>query len=170
MCAMCGGQSLKEYVTGMHELIGRHGWALQYVSDADADDSLADTDETVIVPAFCYTIGLTAYDHPELIITGRSAHEAASVLNELARRVALGFAQFEAGLLCSAGGFELSFVDVPDRREWLAMASLVYPLDEIEALQAVWRDVNGHLPWEGPYPSTIVQPVLGAPRGWDDVD
>ncbi len=178
MCAMCDGRSIEDYVVGVEGLVDRYGWALQYVS-SQADvafegseiqaDHLQDQDDPEdIVPAFCYTVGLTAHGHPELILTGRSAGESASILNVLARRVLIGHTRFEAGGECSAGGFELSFVDVVQSEDWLLMAGRVYSRDQISAVQAVWRDSDGNLPWEGDFPSTIVQPVLGPPPGWYD--
>ena len=186
MCALCDGRSIDDYVLGVEGLIDRYGWALQYVnSDADtvfgAGSARVDNDavygdlvhedlvyEVHIIPAFCYTVGLTALGHPELILTGRSASESASVLNILARRVLLDGHSLEAGCECSAGGLGLSFVDVAEPGDWLLMAHRVYPGRDVGAVQAVWRDVEGNLPWEGPFPSTVVQPVLGPPPGWDE--
>ncbi|WP_338892125.1 DUF4262 domain-containing protein [Rhodococcus sovatensis] len=178
MCAMCDGRSIEDYVVGVEGLIDRYGWALQYVSsraDAELEGSGIQADDgddrdhlEDIVPAFCYTVGLTAHGHPELILTGRSAGESASVLNVLARRILFGCVRFEAGTECSAGGFELSFVDVAESEDWLLMACRIYSGDNVSAVQAVWRDSDGNLPWEGDFPSSIVQPVLGPPPGWYD--
>lgn len=168
MCAMCDGRSIEDYVVGVEGLINRYGWALQYVNSR-ADAGLEDQDYLEdIVPAFCYTVGLTAHGHPELIMTGRSAGESASVLNVIARRILFGCARFEAGTECSAGGFELSFVEVVQSEDWLLMACRIYSGCNVSAVQAVWRDSDGNLPWEGDFPSSIVQPVLGPPPGWYD--
>ncbi|MDJ0394113.1 DUF4262 domain-containing protein [Rhodococcus sp. G-MC3] len=171
MCAMCDGRSIEDYVVGVQGLINRYGWALQYVDSELSTEFRGDTDvreDGLIVPAFCYTVGLTEHGHPELVVTGRSAGESAAVLNVLARRVLLGGERFEAGNQCVAAGLRMSFVDVEHTEDWLMMAARVQSGVDIRARQAVWRDAEGHLPWEGPYPSTIVQPVLGPPPGWFD--
>lgn len=165
MCAMCDGRSIEEYVVGVQELIDRYGWALQYV-DSELNAELASDDGGEIVPAFCYTVGLTSYGHPEVVLTGRSAGESAAVLNVLARRVLMGGSHFEAGSECTAAGLRLSFVDVEHSEDWLMMATRLHSGVTVDAVQAVWRDGDGNLPWEGLYPSTIVQPVLGPPPGW----
>ncbi|ORI20632.1 hypothetical protein BJI47_11065 [Rhodococcus sp. 1168] len=165
MCAMCDGQSMEGYVRKVHGLVDRHGWALQYVN-SEVNSNFDPDNAGVIEPAFCYTVGLTALGHPELIVTGRSPGESAAALNTLARRVILGGRAFEPGMESAAAGFDFHFVDVTYCDEWLLMASEVYPSDRIRAVQAVWRDSQGDLPWEGDVSSTIVQPILGTPLGW----
>ncbi|SNT08182.1 protein of unknown function [Rhodococcoides kyotonense] len=164
MCAMCDGRSLEEYLHGIEELIDRHGWALQYVESGGEDPD----DSSGIDPAFCYTIGMTAYGHPEIVITGRDPAESASALNSLARQVAVGRQRFEAGMRVWAKGFDFYFVDVERSDEWLTIADRMYPPGPVRAVQAVWRSCDGTLPWEGNLQSTIVQPVLGPPPGWYD--
>ena len=128
MCAMCEGQSVEDYVADVEGLIERYGWALQYVSsvvpvddrntefwDNDWPDRGYDGGE--IVPAFCYTVGLTDHGLPEIVVTGRSAGESASLLNALARRILLEGQRFEAGSECDAAGLSLSFVDVVECRD-----------------------------------------------------
>lgn len=165
MCAMCDRQSIEDYANVIEDLIRRHGWALQYVN-SDSELEVRSSDEGEIVPAYCYTVGLTGHGHPEIVMTGRSPGESAAVLNVLARRVLVGSEAPVAGSEQAAAGFELSFVDVTHCADWLTMAYRIYPGAGVQAVQAVWRDVEGHLPWEGDFPSTIVQPVLGPPPGW----
>lgn len=167
MCAMCDGQSVDDYAEMIEGLIRRHGWALQYVN-SDSELDVSGSGDSEIVPAYCYTVGLTAYGHPEIVLTGRSPGESAAVLNVLARRVLIGREALVAGSEQAAAGLALSFVDVTHCADWLMMAYRIYPGADVQAVQAVWRDVDGHLPWEGDYPSTIVQPVLGPPPGWYD--
>lgn len=164
---MCNGQSIDDYVDSVQGMIERHGWALQYVN---SDDENSDPLDGEILPAFCYTVGLTTFGHPEIVLVGRAADESAAVLNALGRRVSVAGERFDAGIDCRAAGFELSFVDVVDTEDWLLMADRIYAPRRVEAVQAVWRDFDGNLPWEGQYPSTLVQPVLGAPPGWYDHD
>ncbi|MBY6410147.1 DUF4262 domain-containing protein [Rhodococcus sp. BP-252] len=167
MCAMCEGRSFPEYLRSIEELIDKHGWALQYV-ESDTRGSLADLPHGRIDPAFCYTIGLTAHGHPEIVVTGRDPSDSAAILNALARRVVVGGDRLGAGMHVSAAGFDFYVVDVDRTDEWLAMANGIYSPASVRAVQAVWRDCEGVLPWEGDAPSTIVQPVLGPPPGWYD--
>lgn len=168
MCALCDGRSMAEYVRSVEDLVDRHGWALQYV-DSSTPDSYEEFGGS-ITPAFCYTVGLTALGHPEIVITGRAASESASVLNALARRVAVGDDSLRAGIHSWAAGFDLYFVDVAQCEEWLVIANRLYSPGRVRAIQAVWRDAQGNLPWEGDVVSTIVQPILGPPPGWLDDD
>ncbi|MFI8566008.1 DUF4262 domain-containing protein [Rhodococcus sp. NPDC078407] len=149
---MCEGSSIYEYIGEVESAIDRFGWALQYVeSEVDRDG---------IHPAFCYTVGLTGYGSPEIVVTGRDPNESSRILNALGASVASGTLEAEAGLACWAAGFELFTIDVPDCAEILHAASDVYGKGCFSAVQAVWKDVEGSLPWEG-MPSTVVQPVLG---------
>ncbi|WP_072801733.1 DUF4262 domain-containing protein [Rhodococcoides yunnanense] len=169
MCALCDGQSIEDYVRDLEDTIDRHGWALQYVASAPPS-SYEEFDGCGVDPAFCYTVGLTAVGHPEIVITGRGPAESSTVLNALGRRISVAGEVFEAGSRAWVAGFDLYFVDVMHSGEWLLMAENVYPPGAVRAVQAVWRDATGNLPWEGDVVSTIVQPVLGPPPGWYEGD
>ncbi|QII06207.1 DUF4262 domain-containing protein [Rhodococcoides fascians A25f] len=152
MCRMCDGYGVDEYIGDVKSAIDRFGWALQYVeSEVDRDG---------IHPAFCYTVGLTGFGSPEIVVTGRDPNESSRILNALGTSVASGLLEVEAGIGCWAAGFELFTIDVPDCVDILHAASDVYGKGCFSAVQAVWKDCDGSLPWEG-IPSTVVQPVLG---------
>ncbi|MFC9789778.1 DUF4262 domain-containing protein [Rhodococcus sp. NPDC127528] len=136
--------------------IDRCGWALQYVESA--------VDDQGIHPAFCYTVGLTEVDCPEVVVTGRVADQSAAVLNELGERL-WGGDPLRPGERIFAGGLDLFLVEVRECESWLLGAVGLYGQGQVSALQAVWADCQGKLPWEGPAGSTIVQPLLGPPPG-----
>ncbi|OZF02252.1 DUF4262 domain-containing protein [Rhodococcus sp. 15-2388-1-1a] len=152
MCKMCQGFGVDEYIGDVRRTMEQFGWALQYVeSEVDRDG---------IHPAFCYTVGLTDFGSPEIVLTGRGPTESSRILNALGASVASGMLELEAGIGCSAAGFEIFTIDVPDCADILYTASDVYGTGCFSAVQAVWKDLEGALPWEG-IPSTMVQPVLG---------
>jgi hypothetical protein len=141
------------------ETIATHGWALQTVPALHRR------------PRFAYTVGLTGHDgHPELVITGLRASVATRILNVLCGHVRdgqrLGTRQQCADF---PGWPRLALLDVdPDNSgDLLVAANRRYqPPDGIpvDALQVIWCDPAGHLPWEPgwllPYDA---QPVLHYP-------
>ncbi len=152
MCKMCRGFGVDDYIDDVRATIETFGWALQYVeSEVDRDG---------IHPAFCYTVGLTDLGSPEIVVTGRGPRESSMILNALGTSVASGMLEIESGIGCAAAGFDLLAIDVPDCADILYVASDVYGTGRFSAVQAVWRDLEGALPWEG-IPSTVVQPLLG---------
>jgi len=48
---------------------------------------------------------------------------------------------------------------------WLLRAVALYGPADVSAVQAVWADCQGLMPWEAEISSTIVQPLLGPPPG-----
>lgn len=149
----------------MRRMIERYGWALQYVESA--------VDERGVHPAFCYTVGLTAKGRPELVITGRVADQSAEVLGELAAWTKDG-PRLTPGDTYTAGGLDVCLVEVRECEDWLLRAVDLYGR-RVRALQAVWTDCAGLLPWEGAMGSVsgwtgvaaVVQPLLGPPpSGW----
>lgn len=154
MCDICNGKTPSQVRRDLERTIEQDGWALQYVESA--------VDERGVHPAFCYTVGLTALGRAELVITGRVADQSAEVLDDLAERIWEG-GDFVAGERVSAGGLDLCMVPVRECEGWLLTAKRLY--GDVTAVQAVWADCEGRLPWEGAIDSTIVQPLLGPPPG-----
>lgn len=79
-------------------VIARHGWAISGVEPRPPHIG------------WLYTIGLTAFDHPELVMVSGSPR-AANVLNGLGERVRQG-ERFDAGESVSLGGSRLSLGEV----------------------------------------------------------
>ena len=155
MCWKCDhpGKTTEEYLAEMHETMLVHGWAVQYV----------ESDRT----PFAYTIGLTRYGLPELLVTGVSPGRAVRMLNTVGRR-AVGGDQPTPGMQITlpAGPLvEMVEVEHPDAHLIFAVAILG---DEVTSLQVVWADSRGRWPWSPGFNNGRgIQPVLGlrAARG-----
>jgi hypothetical protein len=90
MCVICDGLSQDEALFDLDFTIARHGWALQIVEPGPGD------------PGWTYTIGLTDFGHPELVMVGL-ASDAGAVLNGLGERVRRG-ERFAVGDSTEAAG------------------------------------------------------------------
>ena len=74
MCWMCErpGVTERDYQDHLRQLINVFGWAVQGV------------ERDGIHPPWAYTVGLTAYQRPELLVTGMPVSRATGVLNGVA--------------------------------------------------------------------------------------
>lgn len=104
---------IDQYDAWQRETIRTYGWALQAV--------LGDTD----CPPFVYTVGLSGFGHPELILFATSQATAATVLNDLGELVRAGavLAAGDAVVLRSGRVHLLAF---PDSADWLLAAETLY--------------------------------------------
>jgi Domain of unknown function (DUF4262) len=149
MCWMCDhpGSTVADYLDEVRAKILRKGWAVQYV-------------ESPQMP-FAYTVGLSDYDVPELLMTNVSPQRAARLLSGSAEHVLRG-AQLTAGqqfTLCGGPMLEVVEVEHPDAHMGCAIA--LYGRD-IRALQLVWADGRGRWPWAADFcDRESRQPVLG---------
>src|SRR5262245_45910996 len=85
----------------LRETIRRHGWALQAV--------LGDEDS----PPFVYTVGLSGFGHPELIVFATAQTAAARLLNELGELVRRGL-RLSAGERVGVPTAEVHLLTFPD--------------------------------------------------------
>ena len=110
------------------ETIRRYGWALQAV--------LGDEES----PPFVYTVGLTGFGHPELILFATRQATAAEVLNELGLFVRSG-RRLDPGsqVRLPLGGVHL--LSFPNSENWLFAANDLY-----------------RFPGEPPVPALLVVP------------
>lgn len=151
MCWMCDNErrTYDDYLAHMHDLMDRHGWAIQGVK-ADR-----------IRPPWAYTVGLTRLGRAELVVTGMPMRRAAGLLNAVAAD-ALQAAPFVPGeqlLLPDDLSVEIVTLAHPEAHLNTAVA-LLGP--QIRADQLVWADGRGRWPWEvGFRGSRGGQPVLG---------
>lgn len=144
------------------EIIRKHGWKVQYVLGEGRQ------------PAFAYTVGLSGFGHPELIVFTLPPADAAGVLNTLGERVRAG------GRLSADGPLDfgpawphrvrLLTVRPAACAEYLLEANFLYrPLDgaPVRALQAVFDNTEGVFPWQIGYRGCghphHRQPLLGPP-------
>jgi hypothetical protein len=110
---------------------------------------------------FSYTVGLTAFDHPELVATGLPFDVAQSFLNSAGLLVKDG-AILENGYVTDAlsESGTVTFITATDV-SGLAAVREVYG-EEVQALQLIWPDSSNHYPWDVGYNNpTSAQPLLG---------
>lgn len=134
-------------------LIDQFGWAVRHVGAGAAKGEAA----------FTYTVGLTAMQHPEVVVTGLPSDVAKAFLNNIGQDVREG-KRFSAGLVTdglTTPSAPVVFIRADDVRGLTAVAQ-VY--GRVEALQMVWPDSTGRLPWVQGYKNPPeAQPLLGDP-------
>jgi Domain of unknown function (DUF4262) len=138
-----------DYLEHLRANIALHGWAVQGV------------ERDGIHPPWAYTVGLTAYRRPELVVTGMPLTRAAGLLNDVASHCLHAAPPAPGEEIPLTGGplIEIVEIAVPDAH--LIMATEVYgPL--VRALQVVHADDRGRWPWDRGYRGVRGgQPVLG---------
>lgn len=136
-------------------LIDQFGWAVRNVGAGAAKGEAA----------FSYTVGLTAMGHPEVVVTGLPFNVAHTFLNDIGQEVRDG-QEFPSGLVTdglTAPDAPVVFIRVDDDRGLTAVAR-VY--GRVEAVQMVWPDSSGRLPWVDGYRNPPdAQPLLGPVPG-----
>lgn len=102
-----------QYDAWQRETIRSYGWALQAV--------LADEES----PPFVYTVGLSGWAHPELILFATSQATAAAVLNQLGELVRAG-RRLAAGDAVRLSCGEVQLLELPKSDGWLLAANKLY--------------------------------------------
>ena len=132
-------------------LIDENGWAVRHVGAGDTPGEVA----------FSYTIGLTALGHPEFIMQGMPFEHAQTFLNLLGEEV-FGGRQYVANSIVEDLTEEpapMAFIPAIDAS---GLTAVINVYGSVDALQIVWSDSKGHLPWEDGYRnSPDAQPLLG---------
>lgn len=126
------------------------GWAVRNVADADAAQCLS------------YTVGLTAHGHPEAVMTGLPPDVGTAFLNIVGEIVVREGGRFIAGEATTelAEGAAMPVVAVSDTSGLTAVEAIY---GDVRAIQIVWTDSGGHLPWESGYGNPPgSQPLLGS--------
>ena len=159
MCLQCQGMSLREYQRHLTKTIRQFGWACQSVSSS-ADE---------LGPNWVYTIGIEAFDQPELIIVGMPDKQAATMLNDVCRASTTGGEPWPVPgdiMFHSCGDRQRIAVlavadDIITAGEWFNMATFrrAAGAEGFRAIQLVWSDEFGQLP----SCTTEEQPLLGQP-------
>jgi hypothetical protein len=135
----------------LRALIDKHGWAVRHVG-AGTEPGEA---------AFSYTIGLTALGHPEVIVTGLPFDHAQIFLNNIGFDVRDGkrFRPGDTTEDLTEPGKPVAFIAVEDTS---GLTAVVEVYGSVIAVQMVWPDSAGHLPWVEGYPNPPeAQPLLG---------
>lgn len=151
MCWACDnpGTSGEDYLDHIRGLISRYGWAVQYVGG-----------DRLHAP-YAYTVGLTAAQVPELVVTGLRAERATSLLNAMARDVIRSAPPSPGATIRLAGGGQVEVVRLPHPEAHLFVAMELFG-PEVQAVQLVWADDRGRLPWHPVFRARRGgQPVLG---------
>ncbi|WP_368496997.1 DUF4262 domain-containing protein [Herbiconiux sp. A18JL235] len=129
-------------------LIEKYGWAIRHVGEGG-------------FPAFSYTVGLTSMGHPELVMVGLPFDAAQGFLNNMGADVRDG-SRFDAGSVVwdqTEPPAPIAFVEATDVSGLTAVEQV---FGEVRALQAVWSDSQGRLPWDVGYRNPPeAQPLLG---------
>lgn len=149
MCWKCAHPDATEadYLELIQTKIATHGWFIQYVT------------KDRWRPPFAYTVGLTLTGHPELLVTGLTAHRSGHFLNWIANQLRLGAEAYVAGdIHMWPGRVSVEVVDVAEPTVHLVMATATYGPD-VRAVQLVYNDDRGRWPWEVGFRGD--QPVLG---------
>lgn len=150
MCWKCDhpGGTTEEYLAELRQTMLERGWAVQYV-------------ESDRMP-FAYTIGLTRYGLPELLVTGVAPRRAARMLNTLGRRAVSGERPVPGMQIALPAGALVEMVEVEHPDVYLIFAGAMFG-DEVTALQVVWVDSRGRWPWAANFDDGRgTQAVLGA--------
>ncbi|WP_206793387.1 DUF4262 domain-containing protein [Amycolatopsis sp. MtRt-6] len=152
MCFECENRDRPGYVERLRAGVADRGWLVQGVAGSGP------------YPPWAYTIGLSGYGLPELVVTGLPALAAGSLLNSLASR-ALHGPPFSAGEhIPLRDGPLIEIVELTEPSAHLHFAVALYG-PEIRALQAVHADARGRWPWSPDFrDGEGGQPVLGVRR------
>jgi hypothetical protein len=132
-------------------IIERFGWAVEHVR----------VPKKTAARPFSYTVGLTAVGHPEIVVQGLPAPVAQDFLNAVAEKVRAG-GSYRHGQ--TTGEFTdengpVVFLQA-QRTELLTAVEQIY--GGVDALQLVWPDSTGRLPWQPGYRNAPdIQPLLG---------
>jgi hypothetical protein len=133
----------------MWELIEAYGWAIQFI------------ERDRIYPPWAYTVGLTRYGEPELVVTGMNAEPAQSLLNNMAAHVMHAAAPQPGTQMQLIGGPYVEYVELSQPSAHLHTAVALFG-PQIRAIQIVHADDRGHWPWHpGFRGGRGGQPVLG---------
>jgi hypothetical protein len=136
--------------TDLLGLIEEHGWAVRNVMAGTAADEVC----------FSYTVGLTAFGHPEVIILGMPYESAQEFLNLIGDEVRRG-SRYEHGTVTGEFTDDARVVFIhAENTDRLTAVEDVY--GRVNALQLIWPDSTGRLPWQqGDRNSLGAQPLLG---------
>ena len=138
----------------LRQVIDRFGWAVLHGGGAPGD------------PRWSATAGLTALGHPEVIVVGVPFEAGEKYLTLVGEAVRAG-ARFEPGSETRAltdADSPVVFLEVQDTAR-LSVVQALY--GSVQAVQLIWPDSTGTLPWEeGHRNPPGAQPLLGPrPRG-----
>lgn len=132
---------LQERLAGVHKKINddieQYGWSAIYVFGGQC--------------GFCYSVGFTALNHPEMIVYGMLGEQSHAVL-DLAYNLVKDGKKFVNGEetqdLCMPP-YQCSILAVPG--DGYPASAAIAKYGEIKLLQIIWPDRNNNFPWEEDY-------------------
>lgn len=142
-------------VAELKALIAEHGVAVRHVVAAPGEDRVD----------YAHTVGLTAVGHPEIVVEGLPQESAHAFLNAVADDV-------HRGRTCLAGTIRTDltaepapvvFVGVQDTEGLDAIVEVYPDLESVQAVQLVWTDSAGRLPWHRGHANPLNQQRLRGP-------
>ncbi|MCF6734980.1 DUF4262 domain-containing protein [Blastococcus sp. KM273129] len=143
------GQDPDQVLGDLRRVIDTFGWAVLHGGGTPGE------------PRYSYTVGLAAWEHPEIIVVGLPFPAAEKYLNLVGEAVRAG-ARFAPGTATTALTDEDSpvvFLRVQESDRLTVVEELHGTVD---ALQLIWPDSTGRLPWqEGHRNPPGTQPLLG---------
>jgi hypothetical protein len=151
MCWACDhpDATRMDYLDHARSLIARYGWTVQGV------------ERDRIHPPWAYTVGLTQYGQPELVVTGMPLGRAGELLHAVADHVLHASAPTPGEQVALIDGPLIEIVEVAEPTAHLNTAIELYG-PSVRALQVVHADDRGHWPWDPAYRGVRGgQPVLG---------
>jgi hypothetical protein len=137
-----------DYLENIREMIACYGFAVQRVEAPRRR------------PLWSYTVGLTAYAKPELVVTGMSMPRSTLLLNDVALHMLNADALRPGEQFPLRHGPLIEIVEVTEPTVYLRTAVEIFG-PEIRALQLVHADDRGRWPWQAGFRSNLGQPVLG---------
>ncbi|MGW5741145.1 DUF4262 domain-containing protein [Amycolatopsis sp. NPDC003861] len=149
MCFECENPDRSGYLERLRGGVADRGWLVQGVERAGP------------YPPWAYTIGLSGYGLPELVVTGLPMLAAGALLNALASHTLHG-PPFAAGdHIPLRDGPLIEVVSLAEPSAHLVFAAALHG-PQIRALQLVHADTQGRFPWSPDYrDGRAGQPVLG---------
>ena len=137
--------------TDLLRIIDEHGWAVRNVLAGATPEDVG----------FSYTVGLTAFGHPEVIILGMPFESAQDFLNLIGGEVRRG-ARFEHGTVTGEFTDDDSPVVFIRAEDTVRLSAVEQVYGRVSALQMIWPDSTGRLPWQHGYRNPPeAQPLLG---------
>jgi hypothetical protein len=152
MCDICNGMSVRQLKEKMRMNIARHGWHAALVEGGPHS------------PAYGYTVGLTELRHAEILVTGREPREIYLMLAEMAHMVLGHGNRLLATLNVRLSTRRVYLAPMEEQEETLLYAHKLYGR-RLRAVQAVWADDSGRLPWQQEVVDVLTQPLYGTPPG-----
>ncbi|MEV0068833.1 MULTISPECIES: DUF4262 domain-containing protein [unclassified Amycolatopsis] len=140
---------MSRYIEKVRARVDDYGWCIQHVLTTGSR------------PSWTYTIGLTAWQLPELVVAGLSPLQGQTLLATTAERV-VSDGPLQPGEYISVRGVaEVEVVALAEPSVHLNVAVAIYG-PTVRAMQLVYADAAGRFPWSPEYQNGHGgQPVLG---------